>query len=98
MCGTYHRPLLYGLHIEENFKVLHSYAFESKDYQVTPESPWNYALVLHDDSKPDDDLKFVSNGLHSSYPFSPDGAPSYIEAMVGVKYIQITTVFNCVGM
>ena len=78
-----YRPLLYGLQIEEDFKVLRSYAFESKDYQVTPGTPWNYALVLHDDHEPTEDLKFVSEGLNSTYPFSPDGAPSYIEAMVG---------------
>ena len=78
-----YRPLLYGLQIKEDFKVLHSYAFESKDYQVTPGTPWNYALVLHNDHKPTDDLKFVSKRLNSTYPFSPDGAPSYIEAMVG---------------
>lgn len=77
-----YRPLLYGLHIEENFKALRSYAFESKDYQVTPGSPWNYALLLHNDYKPDDDLTFISKGLQNTYPFSPDGAPSYIEATV----------------
>ena len=78
-----YRPLLYGLRIEEDFKVLHNYSFESKDYQVTPGSPWNYALMLHNDDQPENDLKFVSKGLNSTYPFSPDGAPSYIEATVG---------------
>ena len=29
-----HSPLLYGLEIKEVFKVLRSYAFESKDYEV----------------------------------------------------------------
>jgi len=82
-------PLLYGLQIEENFKVLRSYAFESKDYQVTPGSPWNYALLLHNDSKPDDDLIFVSKELNSTYPFSPDGAPNYVKATVS------TSLNNC---
>ena len=81
-----YRPLLYGLHIEEDFKVLQSYAFQSKDYQVTPGSPWNYALLLHDDHQPDNDLKFMNKGLHSIYPFSPDGAPSYIEATVSTGF------------
>jgi len=78
------RPLLYGLHIDEEFKILRNYSFNSKDYQVMPGSPWNYVLLLHNDSKPEDDLKFVSTGLKpdTKYPFSLDGAPCYINAMV----------------
>ena len=43
-------------------------------------------LLLHDDSKPEDDLKFISTGLKpdTKYPFSSDGAPSYIMAMVNI--------------
>ena len=41
--------------------------------------------MLHDDHKSIEDLKFVSEGLNSTYPFSPDGAPSYNEAMVGTR-------------
>lgn len=56
---------------------------------MTPGSPWNYALLLHNDYEPDDDLKFVSKGLNSTYPFSPDGAPNYIEAMVRTIAVSI---------
>lgn len=43
-------------------------------------------LLLHDDSKPEDDLKFVSTGLKpdTKYPFSLDDVPSYIMAMVNI--------------
>ena len=75
---------MYGLQIDEEFKILHNYSFDSKDYQVTPGSPWNYMLVLRNDSKPEDDLKLVSTGLKpgTKYPFSSEGAPIYITAMV----------------
>ena len=41
------RPLLYGLSIKENSKFCKSYQFDSKDYQVTPGSLWNYAIRPH---------------------------------------------------
>lgn len=77
------RPLLYSLEIAEDFKVLHSYAFESRDYQVTPGSPWNYALKLQNDSQPDKDLTFANKGLELGvHPFSLKGAPGMIVAQV----------------
>ena len=33
-CSFQFRPLLYGLELEEDFKVLRTYEFQSKDYQV----------------------------------------------------------------
>lgn len=70
------RPLLYGLEMEENYKVLRSYAFQSKDYQVTPGSPWNFAIQLRDDSAPEKDMEFVTTGWTAGeHPFSPRGAP-----------------------
>ena len=92
------RPLLYGLRIEEDFKALRSYAFESKDYQVTPGSPWSYALLLHNDYQPENDLKFVSKKLNSTYPFSPDGAPSYIEATVSTSFNHYKNTYTKLGM
>ena len=63
--------------------MLHSYAFESRDYQVTPGSPWNYALKLQNDSQPDKDLTFASKGLELGVPpFSLKGAPGMIMAQV----------------
>lgn len=79
--AIYHGPLLYGLEIKEEFKELRSYEFQSKDYQVTPGSPWNYAIHLTNDSQPEIDLKFVNIGWkEGSVPFSIAGAPSKIMA------------------
>ena len=81
--ATSYRPLLYGLSIEENFKVLHSYQFASKDYQITPGSPWNYAIQL---SGPDPEkaMEVIVDGLKPNLPpFSQQGAPVKIQAKVG---------------
>ena len=87
-----HRPLLYGLEIVEDFKVLNSYAFESRDYQVTPGSPWNYALRLQNDSQPEKDLTFASKGLELGVPpFSLKGAPGMIMAQVGLLNYESET-------
>ena len=77
------RPLLYGLHIKEEFEVLNSYQFQSKDYQVSPGSVWNYAVRLRNDSRPDQDLSVVFSGLEVGVPpFSLRGSPITITAQV----------------
>ncbi len=69
----------------EDFKVLAEYAYESRDYQVTPGSAWNYALLLRKDSDPEEDLEYVSTGLEIGVPpFSIKGAPGMIIAKVPV--------------
>ena len=95
-------PLLYGLQIGEQFKTLRSYQFESKDYQVTPTSPWNYALQVSEDTI-DTDLQVVINGIKKGVPpFSKEGAPVMIKAKVGVcsnavvLYVCIHYVYLCV--
>lgn len=76
-------PLLFGLEIAEDFQVLNSYKFQSKDYQIIPKSVWNYALRLKNDLKPDEDLTVVSSGLEIGVPpFSLKGAPIMIMAKV----------------
>ena len=76
------RPLLYGLSIKENFTTLRSYEFESKDYQITPGSPWNYAIHLSSDPTKSD-MEVSVDGLNPSYPpFSQQGAPVKIQAKV----------------
>ena len=71
-------PLLYGLHIEEQFKILNRYEYNTKDYQVTPKSPWNYAIRLSNE-----DFVVEERGINEKYhPFSIDGAPSRIHAKV----------------
>jgi hypothetical protein len=73
--------LLFGLAMKEKFKVLESYQFQSKDYQVTADTAWNYALRLSNDSQPESDFKVVSNGLEIGVPpFSLRGAPISISA------------------
>jgi hypothetical protein len=89
--SIYRGALLYGLKIEEEFKTLRSYAFNSKDYQITPGSDWNYAIYLND---PATDLKFQSTGLiKGKTPFSIDGAPTKITA-IGSKVTGWTTKDN----
>ena len=76
-------PLLFGLAMEEKFEVLESYKFQSKDYQITAGTAWNYALRLSNDSQPDRDLRVISNGLEIGVPpFSLRGAPIVISAEV----------------
>lgn len=79
----HYSPLLFGLAMEEQFKVLESYKFQSKDYQITSSSTWNYALRLSNDSQPNHDLTVISSGLEIGVPpFSQRGAPVIIEAQV----------------
>lgn len=76
-------PLLFGLEIKEDFEVLNTYKFQSKDYQITPKSTWNYALRLQDDLQPQQDLRVVYSGLEIGVPpFSLKGAPIMIIAEV----------------
>ena len=76
------RPLLYGLSITENFTALRSYEFESKDYQITPSSPWNYAIHLSSDPEKSD-MSVTVDGLKPPLPpFSQQGAPVKIQAKV----------------
>lgn len=67
----------------ENFKVLETYKFQSKDYQITAGTAWNYALRLSNDSQPEHDLKVTSSGLEIGVPpFSLRGTPIAISAEV----------------
>jgi hypothetical protein len=83
------RPLLYGLSIVENFTALRSYEFESKDYQVTPSSPWNYAIHLSSDPEKSD-MAITVGGLKPTHPpFSQEGAPVKIQAKVRQSIISV---------
>ena len=69
--------------MKEEFKVLANYKFQSKDYQITPGTAWNYALKLSNDSLPEHDLKVTCSGLEIGVPpFSLRGAPIIITAEV----------------
>ncbi len=64
-------PLVYSLKIRENWRQIKSFG-PSKDWEVYPSSPWNYALVL-DPSKPAESIKVTEKPM-SAQPFSADGA------------------------
>ncbi len=70
-------PLLYGLKIEESWtQVNQDKPFREAphaDWEVRPESPWNYALELSEASV-ERDLSFTESPL-GACPFSPEGAP-----------------------
>lgn len=67
----------------ENFTVLNTYAFESKDYQVTATNPWNYGLNLPSNKTADEELTVDVRGLQKGHhPFSYDGTPVMIKAQV----------------
>ena len=71
--------------MDEQFKELNSYAFESKDYQVTAGSPWNYALYLPSDEEVEQDLQVVVRGMQKGVPpFSYKGTPVMINAKVNI--------------
>ena len=76
------RPLLYGLSIKEQFSVLRSYNFSSKDYQITPGSPWNYAIHLSTNPENSDMVVNVDGFKPPNPPFSQQGAPVSIQAKV----------------
>ena len=70
--------------MREKFEVLANYKFQSRDYQITADTPWNFALKLTNDSQPDQDLRVTSAGLEIGVPpFSLRGAPISISAQVG---------------
>ena len=73
---------MYGLSIVENFTVLRSYEFESKDYQITPGSPWRSAIHLSSDPEKSDMAVTVGGLKPTLPPFSQQGAPIKIQAKV----------------
>jgi hypothetical protein len=60
--------LVYALAIGENVTTLASYAFQSKDYQVEPTTPWNYALLLNP-ADPEASLTFTRTGPAGEVPY-----------------------------
>ena len=69
--------------MNESFKVLNSYEFDSKDYQVTATTPWNYALYLPSNQEVEQTLAVKVRGMQTGYrPFSSEGTPVMINAKV----------------
>ena len=65
-------PLVYSLKIDTEFVKLRGKE-PFADYEVFPESPWNYALVL-DPEHPEKSITFDTKPL-GAMPFSQTGAP-----------------------
>jgi len=71
-------PLTYSLRIAENWK---QYGNDPHwpAYEVTPASPWNYALVLNAPNAASS-FRELEVPTHSAQPFSPDGVPLILRA------------------
>lgn len=75
-------PLVYSLKMKEDWKQI-SGKLPHADWEIYPESPWNYALQM-DTENPETSLKWKLKPV-GDYPFSPDGAP--ISAKVNGKRV-----------
>lgn len=70
-------PLVYALKIATEFVRLRGDE-PFADYEVFPNSPWNYALVV-DREHPERSFRFTDRPV-GAMPFSPEGAPVVVEA------------------
>lgn len=46
--SLYRGPLLFSLRIGEHFEKIKEWSLKSADWKITPETPWNYALLLEE--------------------------------------------------
>lgn len=70
--AIYRGPLLYGLKISEDFRQLRG-QIPHADWEVYPNSPWNYGLEL-DPDRPGAALSFETDTV-GIQPFAPASAP-----------------------
>ena len=81
-------PLVYALPIKDRWvqinKGLPHREFPHCDYEVYPESAWNYGLIV-DDNDIESGIRFEKKPL-GEYTFSPEGAP--ISAYVKAKKVK----------
>jgi hypothetical protein len=70
-------PLVYALKIEESWKRVNAdkpgRELPHADWEVHPESPWNYALDVRENTL-EEDMEFADHAI-GNIPFSPDLAP-----------------------
>lgn len=80
-------PLLYALKIEEKWQQVNTdnplRTLPHADWEVYPETPWNYALVMNEDGT-QCDVKYTQHSLQKPV-FSPDNAP--VTAVVRAKKV-----------
>ncbi len=76
-----HGPLVYSLGLKEEWHKFMPFKQQPPgekkyDYAITPQSPWNFALIL-DPGNPDKYLTFEAGTLKGN-PFTLEGAPSKV--------------------
>jgi hypothetical protein len=64
--------------VGETWKMLENYYENSSDWQVTPNTPWNYGILL-DPNNPENYLEF-SQKPSGNFVFSQSGTPVYATA------------------
>jgi len=73
-------PLSFSLEIKEKFTADKAHNANWPDWNVYPESPWNYGLVLNEQN-PAASFKLIqSNGPLAAQPFTPETTPIKLEA------------------
>jgi hypothetical protein len=73
-------PLSFSLEIQEKFVKYGSHDSSWQEWEVLPESPWNYGLILKD--SPADSFKVIEpDGSVATQPFTPETAPIKLEAV-----------------
>ncbi len=78
LLSVFRGPLLFGLRIDEEWKQIAG-ELPHADWEIYPRSPWNYGLLLDDDTK----LAGVNveEAAPSAVPFSTDEPPVSINVM-----------------
>lgn len=71
-------PIVYSLKIEENWKVLADYGNGFKEYEVLPQSAWNYGLIL-DKNKPENSFEVTTVSMPDN-PFVQGVTPISLKA------------------
>lgn len=74
-------PLVFALKIEEEFRHLKG-ELPHADWEVTPKTPWNYALALDADQSTLHAPYQVREAEVSARPFDPQAAPIWLEVAV----------------
>jgi hypothetical protein len=74
-------PLSFSLAIQERFASYGGRDPKWPEWEVFPQSPWNYGLVL-DEQNPASSFKLIlSDGPIAAQPFTPETAPIRLEAV-----------------
>ncbi len=66
-------PLVYSLHIKENWSVRNDYGNGFREYEVHPVASWNYALII-DKNNPESSIQINRKAMPDN-PFEQSGTP-----------------------